>query len=105
MTDIPPERVREKAVSSDGSLTSSEKELRMVCPNDVDHCTVSTEIPTIMKWLQSIEEASYTRVRTDGDGKIVGLTADIPKGIVKLQSTARKSDQHSQMVSYGPVIE
>lgn len=101
LDDIP-EDVRDRAVSRDDALGSMEKELRMTCPNDTDYCHVGTEIPTIIKWLQSIEESTFEWVRVDEDGSIIGCYARVPKGVVKLQGSARKSNRHNQMVSYGP---
>lgn len=92
--------VRDSDVTSDPMLGADEKELRMVCPNGTDHCIVSTEIPTFIKWLQSIPASEFTDVKRE-DGEIVQATAKVPKGNIKLQATARKSDTHSQMVSYG----
>lgn len=97
----PPSNVRQMPVASDDSLSKHEKELRMVGSNDSNEMVVSTEIPTIVKWLQSIPSSSFDWIRTDGDGAIVACKARVPKGVVKLQATARKSDTHSQMVAYG----
>lgn len=96
-----PTDVRDRDASTDGALLPAEKELLVTCPNDVDYCRVTTEIPTFVKWLQSIEESSFDWVRTDEQGAIVACSATIPKGQLKLQGSARKSNQHSQMVSYG----
>lgn len=74
LDDIP-EDVRDRAVSRDDALGSMEKELRMTCPNDTDYCHVGTEIPTIIKWLQSIEESTFEcgsgLTRT---GQLLGVT-------------------------------
>lgn len=99
------EAIRESEVTSDSSLETEEKEIRMVSANDEDRMMISTEIPTFIKWLQSIEPVEFERVRTNDSGEIVAATATVPKGIVKLQATARKSNQHSQMVSYGDLRE
>lgn len=96
-----PENVRELPVASDPELSTEEKELRMVTANDQDRMVVSTEIPTFVKWLQSIRGSTFEWVRLDAEGSIVAAKATVPKGNVKLQATARKSNQHSQMVSYG----
>jgi len=103
--DAIPDDLREREVRSDPSLGTEEKELRMVAPNDVDYCRVGTEIPTFIKWLQSIPTSTFESVRIDEHGAIVACRATIPKGVLKLQATARKSDQHSQMVSYGDLNE
>lgn len=106
MTDLhrpqePPGDVRELDVTADPDLSSVEKEVRMVSSSPDEEFTISTEIPTIIKWLQSVPAASFEWVRMDSERRIVACKAKIPKGIVKLQATARKSNQHSQMVSYG----
>lgn len=99
-TDVP-ENVRELSVASDPDLSPEEKEVRMVAASDRDVMTVCTEVPTIIKWLQSIQSSEFDWVSMDGDGRIIGAKAKVPKGVVKLQATARKSNQHSQMVAYG----
>jgi len=92
--------IRSMDVASDPELGTEEKELRVTGGKDEDRLTISTEIPTIIKWLQSIEPVEYQSARTH-NGYLVAVTATVPKGIVKLQATPRKSDTHSQMVSYG----
>ena len=96
---------RQMEVSSDSKLSKKEKEVRIVGANDQDELRISTEIPTIIKWVQSVEASSleWARVGEESDGSeyICAVTAKIPKGIMKLQATPRKSNQHSQIVSYG----
>lgn len=99
--DAIPDDVRNRPVTSDDALSTEEKGVRMNGANDEDHLTISTEVPTFIKWLQSIEPTSFDWIRVNSEGAIIGAKATIPKGIVKLQSSARKSDTHSQMVSYG----
>jgi len=94
------ETIRSMDVASDHELGTEEKELRVTGGKDEDRLTISTEIPTIIKWLQSIEPVEWESTRTHNE-YLVAVTATIPKGIVKLQATARKSNTHSQMVSYG----
>lgn len=101
--DAVPDNVRSLPVTSDSEISTEEKEVRIVGANDLEECTVSTEIPTIIKWLQSIEESSFDWVRLNEEGEIIGCNATVPKGVIKLQGTARKSNQHSSMVSYGPL--
>jgi hypothetical protein len=96
-----PENVRELPVTSDNSLASMEKEVRVVCPKDVQECTISTEIPTFIKWIQSISESTIERVRCTDEGEVVSCKATIPKGVLKFQKSGRKSNQHNQMVTYG----
>lgn len=99
-TDIP-EDIRSREVRTDPKLNAEEKEFRMVVNNTEDYCSVSTEIPTFIKWLQSIEDSSFEWVRVDSEGCVIGCSTQIPKGVVKLQATSRKFNYHSQMVSYG----
>lgn len=96
-----PDDIRDREVRSDPTLSEVEQELRVVGAKDQSSLTVSTEIPTIIRWLQSIEEATFEEVRVDQQGTLVGCNARVPKGIVKLQGTARKSNNHGQMVTYG----
>jgi len=94
------ETIRSMDVASDPDLGTEEKEMRIVGGKDQDRLTISTEIPTIIKWLQSVEPVEWVSTRTIEDS-LVAVTATVPKGIVKLQATPRKSNTHSQMVSYG----
>lgn len=98
--DVPAE-VREMPITEDSRLSSMEKEVRVVGPKDSEYLTVSTEVATIIKWLQSVSVSSFERVTVNDDGVIVGCKATVPKGILKFQGSARKSNTHSQMVSYG----
>lgn len=97
----PPEDARQRDVTSDEDLLPEEKETNMTFPNDLDRGVIYTEVPTTIKWVLSIEESDLERVRINDEGEIIGCRAKIPKGIIKLQGSARKSDSHSQMVSYG----
>lgn len=97
-----PENWRDRDVAADDRLLPEEKELLLNFPNDLDHGYVYSDIPVFIKWVQSIDPAAAEWIRVDGDGAVIAISATIPKGIVKLQSKARKSDNHSQMVSYGP---
>lgn len=99
--DDVPGGIRDWPVESEESLGTAEKEVRLHGANDEDTLTVSTEIPTVIKWIFSVEESEINRVRVNEDGAVVACHTEIPKGIVKLQGTARKSNTHSQMVSYG----
>lgn len=98
----PPENVKEYEVRADSELSKEEKETTLVFPNDTGTGTIFTDVPTIMKWILSIVESEVIGVRINESGKIIGVKAKIPKGVVKLQGDARQSNSHSQMVSYGP---
>lgn len=98
----PPEDWRDRESTSDEGLLAQERELRMVTPWDKDYFHISTEIPTFIKWIQSVEEADPEWVRTNSEGQIIAVAATIPRGLVKLQSSSRKSNTPSQVVSYGP---
>jgi len=95
------ENARQKEVTADDGLGAMEKETAITCPNDTDYCHISSEVPTIIKWILSVEESTIKETRENDEGAIVGVTAQIPKGIIKLQGNSRKSHAHSQMVSYG----
>jgi len=95
-----PENVRELPVTSDPNLASEEKETNLTMDNRGDGVHYYTEIPTHLKWLQSISAATFEEIRLH-DGQLVAAIAMVPKGIVKFQATARKSDTNSQMVAYG----
>lgn len=103
-----PERItdpagwRDRDVAADDRLLPEEKELLLNFPNDTDYGYVYADVPVFIRWVQSIEPAEPEWIRVDDDGAIIAISATVPKGIVKLQSKARKSDNHSQMVSYGP---
>jgi hypothetical protein len=96
-----PENWRELEPKDDPELIAMEKETTINCPNDTDTCYIYSDVSTIIKWVQSIEESNPVAVRTNGSGQILGVEATIPKGIIKLQGNSRKSNAHSQMVSYG----
>lgn len=104
MEQDPPDDLQERDVESDDELLAEEKELIITCPNDVDWCYVYSDIPTYIKWLLSVvdeRDVEIEQVRTDDAGDIVACWAKVPRGIIKLQGSARKSDQPSDMVSYG----
>lgn len=96
-----PQDVRNRPVESDPELSTTEKEIRLVGSNRDDWVRVSTEIPTFIKWLQSISESDFEWIRVDGSGSILAATAKVPKGNIKLQGSSRKSQQNVQMVAYG----
>ena len=99
-SDIPDDW-RQRDVSSANNLASQEKETTLNFPNDTDEGTIYTDVPTIIKWIQSVEASEPKGLHFNESGKIVGAKATIPKGIIKLQKSARKSNGHGQMVSYG----
>lgn len=92
--------LREMPVGTDDKLSAMEKETSVTFPNDTDMGRFHSEVPTTIKWVLSIEESEITDYRIV-EGEIVSVTALIPKGVIKLQGSARKSNTHSQMVSYG----
>lgn len=100
------EHLREIGVGTDPALEAEEKETTLTLPNDTDGGTIFSENPTVMKWILSVEESIITdyRLYSDDDTKrVVAIHANIPKGILKFQKSARKSDTHGDMVSYGPL--
>ena len=99
----PPTDWRDRGVTADNDLAAMEKETSITIPNDLDVAHIHSDIPTHIKWVQSIEEASDVQVRLADSGEIIGVIANIPKGIIKLQGNSRKSNAHSQMVTYGPL--
>ena len=102
MTEYNKEELLEKGVTSDTTLTKKEKETSLTLPNDLGEGLFYSEVPTTIKWFLSVEETTVEDVRFNDDGEIVAVKGRIPKGIIKLQGNARKSNSHSQMVSYGP---
>jgi len=106
MSDTPEKtELIEMGAGTDPALGPSEKETTITAPNDADRCILFSEVPTIIKWVLSVEESKITdhRIYSDGDVQnVVAVKATIPKGIIKLQKQARKSDTHSDMVSRGP---
>jgi hypothetical protein len=93
--------LRDKEIGTDPKLGAAEKETSITFPNDRDRGLFHSEVPTTIKWFLSVEESQVTNYRVV-DGMLVSVTGTIPKGIIKLQGNARKSNTHSQMVSYGP---
>jgi hypothetical protein len=89
-------------IVSDPKLTAKEKETSLCFPNDLECGTIYTEVPTIIKWVLSIEESNIRDVKKTEDGEICGLDAQIPKSIIKLQGDSRNSCDHSRMITYGP---
>lgn len=105
LTDEVKQHLIETGVGTDPALGPEEKETTITAPNDIGRCTIFTDIPTVIKWVLSIEESEITDHRLYSDGEVqqvVAVKATIPKGIIKLQKSARKSNTHSNMVSYGP---
>jgi hypothetical protein len=97
----PPENVKDYPVTSDTKLTKEEKETDICLPNDLERGTIFTEVPTVMKWIFSVNETEVSGVRMNDSNEIIAVEARIPKGIIKFQRNSRKSNSHSQMVSYG----
>jgi len=95
------EKLRSMDVGSDPDLDPDEKETSLTFPNDTDHGTFYTEVPTMIKWVLSIEGSDIVDFREVDDVGLVAIKATIPKGYFKFQKSARKSMSHSQMVSYG----
>jgi len=102
ITDIPDDW-RDRDVTADDDLGTMEKETSLTFPNDKDTGVLYSDVPTIIKWVQSVEESEPLGLHMGGSGEIMGVKARIPKSIVKLQGNSRKSDAHSDMVSYGPL--
>lgn len=97
----PPEDVRTRPVTADPELTTEEKETSMTFPNDTGWGTIFTDVPTTIKWVLSVEASDIRGVRVNAEGQIMAVKARIPKGIVKLKASPRKSNGHGQMVAYG----
>ena len=95
------QKLRSMDVGSDPALDPDEKETSLTFPNDTDHGTFYTEVPTMIKWVLSIEGSDIVDFREVDDVGLVAIKATIPKGYFKFQKSARKSMSHSQMVSYG----
>jgi hypothetical protein len=87
-------------IGTDDDLNAQEKETTLTIPNDKDGVVIYSDVATMIKWVLSVEESKIVDHRLK-NGEIVGVKARIPKGIIKLQGSARKSNAHSQMVSYG----
>lgn len=94
------DRLCEMEIAEDPALTPMEKETTLTFSKDREYGRFHTANRTGIKWVLSIEEAEILDYRTN-DGTLVAVTADIPRGIVKLQGSARKSNHMSQMVTYG----
>lgn len=92
--------IRQAEVSSDPALDKAEKETTLACPNDRDRVRIHTEIPTHIKWVLSVESSELEDWRVVDDA-VVAVKATIPKALVSLKSSPRKSNCNSQMVSRG----
>lgn len=103
MTEYNKEELLEKDVTSDTKLTKEEKETSLTFPNDMDNGLFYSDVPTTVKWFLSVEESIVEDVRFNERNQIIAVKGKIPKGVVKLQGNARKSNSHSQMVTYGPL--
>lgn len=95
------DELRELDVKSHPELKPVEKETTLNFPNDTERGKIHTDVASVIKWVLSIEE-SVINNHVIKDGAIVSIQATIPKGVIKLQSSSRKSNAHSSMVSYGP---
>lgn len=106
MSEIPTkEELREIGVGIDPTLGTEERETTFTAPNDENYCLFFTEVKTHIKWVLSIKESELLQHRIysdDEETKVVAVKMKIPKGIIKLQNSARKSDTNGDMVSYGP---
>lgn len=98
----PGDEIRKMDVTGDDSLSADEKEFIVTCPNTEDFCYVYSEIPTFVKWMLSISDSDFEWARINSSGQIIAAEAKIPKGYLHMKPTPRKSDNHSNMVSYGP---
>lgn len=87
-------------VSGHPDLSAEEKETTITVDNDRDKVRIHTDIPTHIRWVKSIPDGEVTQIQIVSE-KLVGITADIPKGYLKLQGTNRKSQTNGSMVSYG----
>jgi hypothetical protein len=107
MTTTPTKsELREIGAGIDPALDPEERETTFTAPNDTDYCLFFSEVKTHIKWVLSIEESELLRHRIYSDGeetKVVAVKMKIPKGIIKFQNSARKSDTNGDMVSYGPL--
>ena len=102
MGDYDKEKLLERGVASAKYLGTKEKETSITFSNDREMGSFYSEVSTTMKWFLSIEESVVDDVETDESGRVIRVRGKIPKGIVKLKGKARKSNNDSQMVSYGP---
>jgi|APHM01.1.fsa_nt_gi hypothetical protein len=106
MTTTPTKsELRETGIGIDPALGPEERETTITAPKDRDQCVIFSEVATHMKWILSVEESDLMEYRIysdDDETKVVAVKASIPKGIIKLQKSARKSDTNNDMVSYGP---
>jgi len=106
MTTTPTKQeLREIGAGIDPVIGTKERETTFTAPNDKDYCLFFSEVKTHIKWALSIEESELLRHRIysdDEETKVVAVKMKIPKGIIKFQNSARKSDTNGDMVSYGP---
>jgi len=93
--------LQELNVAGDSALSAEEKETTTSIRNSADTFTMYSDVSTMIKWMLSVEESEILDHRIK-DGDLVGLKAELPKGILKFQSNARQSNSHSQMIAYGP---
>jgi len=100
MSELTEAEIRAMPVKEASDLSPMEKETVLTMPTDLDMGTFSSEVSTTIKWFLSIEESVIEDYQIE-DGHIVAVKGRVPKGIIKLQSGARKSNVESQMVSYG----
>jgi hypothetical protein len=92
--------IRTMPVKEAPDLSPMEKETVLTMPTDMDMALFSSEVSTTIKWFLSIEESVIEDYQTEG-GAVVAVKGRVPKGNIKLQGSARKSNVESQMVSYG----
>lgn len=87
-------------VGSHPDLTTEEKETTITVDNDREKVRIHSDIPVHIRWILSIPDGKVVGFNQVSE-KLVGITADIPKGYLKLQSTNRKSQTNGSMVTYG----
>jgi len=100
MSELTEDEIRTMPVKESSALSPPEKETVLTMPTDLDVGIFASEVSTTIKWFLSIEESVIEDYKVE-DGHIVAVKGRVPKGIIKLQSGARKSNVESQMVSYG----
>jgi len=103
MNPISPEtlqELRELKTAGDPSLSKEEKETTITVDNDRDMFKIHADIPVHIRWILSLphSDTEITSYRVINE-QLVGITAFVPKGYLKLQGTNRKSQTNGAITT------
>jgi hypothetical protein len=91
---VPEARLYDMGVASDPALGPAEKEVTLGYSGVADRMWVSSEIPSVTRWLLDHPEFDTEEYRCV-DGAVVAVQGTLPVGCLSLKGMARKNDTPS----------